>query len=88
MTDCKDTSAQAFDAVAALKSTRAHRAVAQRRRWRPSRLDRYRAELVAMRKVGASYPELAIWLRTKKRVVVSHTTVMRFLKECPELANG
>jgi len=47
MTNCTDTSAQSFDAAAALESTRANRAVARRRRWRPSQLARYRAVPVA-----------------------------------------
>lgn len=88
MTNCTDTSAQSFDAAAALESTRANRAVARRRRWRPSQLARYRAELVGLRRAGGSYPDLAAWLRSEKRVVVSHTTVLRFLKQCGELADG
>lgn len=40
------------------------------------------------RRAGGSYPDLAAWLRSEKRVVVSHTTVLRFLKQCGELADG
>ena len=74
-----------LDAQAELAALRARRAAAQRKTYRVSRLARYRAELVALRRAGASYPELAEWLRRKRRCKVHHTTVMRFLKSLPEL---
>ena len=48
---------------------------------------RYRAELVQLRRAGASYPDLATWLRTRHRLRVSHTTVMRYLRGLPEMAD-
>lgn len=57
----------------------------KRRQYRRSRLTRYRAELVALRDSGASYPQLAQWLRSEKRIHVAHTTVMRFLHQLPEV---
>ena len=42
--------------------------------------------LVALRRAGASYPELAEWLRHKRRCKVHHTTVLRYLKGLPELS--
>jgi intein-encoded DNA endonuclease-like protein len=50
-----------------------------------SRLKKYRAELVSLRKLGASYPELVLWLRHEKHTKVTHTTIMRYLAKLPEL---
>lgn len=58
--------------------------IRQKRQYRRSRLDRFRAELVGLRNSGASYPELALWLR-EKRIRVAHTTVMRFLVKLREV---
>lgn len=59
------------------------------RRWasgyRSSLLIQHRAELVARRRAGASYPNLAAWLHTEHRITVSHTTVLRFLAALPEM---
>ena len=74
-----------LDAHAELAALRARRAAAKRKTYRVSRLARYRAELVALRRAGASYPELAEWLRHKRRCKVHHTTVLRYLKGLPEL---
>jgi len=67
-----------------LAKIRELRSIARRQPYRRSRLMRYRAELVALRRAGASYPDLVVWLRTEHRVKVSHTTVMRYLKTLPE----
>ncbi len=77
-----------LDAQAELAALRARRTAAQRKTYRVSRLARYRAELVALRRAGASYPELAEWLRRKRRCKVHHTTVMRYLRGLPELQEG
>jgi len=77
-----------LDPSAALAAVRRRRKIAQRRPYRRSRLERYRAELVALRRDGGSYPDLAAWLRTEHRVTVVHTTVMRYLQTLPELADG
>jgi hypothetical protein len=76
---------QSIDAQAELATIRRLRETAQRQPYRRSRLMRYRAELVALRRAGASYPDLVVWLRTQHRVRVNHTTVMRYLKTLPEL---
>lgn len=77
-----------IDAQAELDAVRRRREIARRKRFTRSRLDRFRAELVELRRAGASYPELAEWLRREKRTKVSHTTVMRFLKQLPEMSNA
>lgn len=74
-----------FNATAELRSLREQRRISRRRVYTQSRLSRYRAELVALRKAGASARELVSWLRHKKRVRVTHTTVLRYLAKMPEL---
>jgi len=54
------------------------------RRYR-SKLEKYRAELVALYSVGASYPDLAFWLKSEKRLKVHPTSVMRYLRQLPEV---
>ena len=46
---------------------------------RKSRLDRYTHQLLALHQAGATAAELQRWLRTNKRVKVSHSTVLRWL---------
>ena len=73
-----------FNAPDVLSEIREQRATRRRRSFRRSRLARYRSELVELRTHGASYHELAAWLRGK-RVKVSHTTIIRYLAKLPEL---
>jgi len=72
----------------AMTQTTTHN-LTHRRRWRTgyraSRLLRLRAELVALRRAGASYPALATWLRAEHRIRVAHTTILRFLRSLPEM---
>jgi hypothetical protein len=74
-----------FDAQQALFEIRRRKAITQQKAYLQSRLKKYRAELVSLRKLGASYPELALWLRHEKHIKVTHTTVMRYLAKLPEL---
>ena len=62
-----------------LQAVRADRAVARKRRYSRSRLDRYRAEIEVLANEGASWREITAWLRKHKRVKVSPTTVGRRL---------
>ncbi len=50
-----------FDAQAEVEWVRNRRAEARRRLYCKSRLDRYRAELVAMKQAGASCADLVEW---------------------------
>jgi len=68
-----------LDATAELADIRERRRALRKRRYRPSLLGRYRAELVALRQAGASYRELAEWLRREKRRRVHPSTIHRFL---------
>lgn len=74
-----------IDARAELALLRRRRSISRRQPYRPSRLERFRAELVALRRAGGSYAELTDWLR-QRRIKVARTTVMRYLAKLPELA--
>ena len=76
---------ETFNAQAEVERIRARRAEARRRLYRKSRLDRYRAELVAMKQVGASCADLVEWLRINHRCRINRSTVDRYLKKLPEL---
>lgn len=57
----------------------------RRRRVYRSRLDRYRAELVARHQAGASLAELVAWLATERQCRVQRSTVSRALRRWPEV---
>ncbi|MDY0040911.1 MAG: hypothetical protein RBS57_11425 [Desulforhabdus sp.] len=76
---------ETFDAQKEVKRIRALRIRARRQRYRKSRLERYRAELAAMRKAGASCGDLAIWLRVTHRCKINRSSVDRYLKKLPEM---
>jgi hypothetical protein len=78
-------STQHFDATAELKKVRQHKAIRRRKSYQQSRLAKIRTELVLLRKEGASYREISLWLRREKRIKTTHTTVMRYLEKLPEL---
>lgn len=67
------------DLIQQLESVRAQRATARRQRFARSRLDRHRAEIEALAEQGASWRDIAAWLRQYKRVKVHPTTVGRRL---------
>lgn len=71
---------------ARLDAVRERRRLARRRRYRRSKLDRYRAELVSLRRLGASYPELALYVWHTHRKRVNQTTIRRYLIKLPEVA--
>ena len=75
-----------MDATAELAAIRTRRRDLRRVAYRHSKLTRYRAKLVELRQAGASYRELARWLRTEKRRRIDPTTIRRFLVQLPELA--
>lgn len=71
---------ETFDPIAEVKRIRSRRAEARRRIFRKSRLDKYRYELLAMRKAGASCADLVEWLRTH-RCKIHRSTIARFIKK-------
>jgi len=70
-----------FNATAELEKVRQHRRICRKRQYQSSRLNKYREELIQLMETGASFREMALWLRTQKRLRVSHTTVMRYLRK-------
>jgi hypothetical protein len=73
-----------FDASGELSELRRLQAVKRRRRYARSKLDRWRAEIVALRRAGATLSELRVWLK-RKRLDASRSTIQRFLKKLPEV---
>ena len=71
---------------AKLDAVRARRRLARRRRYRRSKLDRYRAELVSLHRMGASYRDMAAYLRLEHRKLVAPTTIRRYLIKLFEVA--
>ena len=71
---------------AKLEAVRERRRIARRTRYRRSKLDRYRAELVTLQRMGASYRDMAVYLRLEHRKRVDPTTVRRYLIKLPEVA--
>ena len=54
---------------------------ARRRRYRRSRLDRYRREIEVINNNGGSWRDIAIWLRKERKFKVHPTTVGRALEK-------
>jgi hypothetical protein len=76
-----------FDAGLTLETLRQERQERRRRRtWGKSKLIRYRAELVELRRAGASLADLAHWLKTTQRMTADKSTIARYLATLPELA--
>lgn len=73
------------EAASTLADIRAYRSAALKVRYRSSKLMRYRNELVALQRAGASYRELAFWLRRHHRLRVDPTTIRRYLVQLPEV---
>ena len=75
---------QHFNATMELQQLLQKRTLRQRKIYCRSRLHKHRAEIVELLKSGASFRLISEWLKTKKHLKVSHTTVMRFVKPLPE----
>jgi len=73
-----------FEPESVLISLRQRQALRRRRCFTRSKLDRFRAEVVALHRAGATLAQLKLWLHDR-RIDVSRTTIMRYLKRLPEL---
>ncbi len=73
----------AAEELAKIKEARSLRR-RQGRRYR-SKLERYRAELVDLYHAGATFPDLAFWLKSEKRLKTHPTSIMRYMYKLPEL---
>ncbi len=72
-----------FDVHTELSSLKAQTQAIRKRAYstRKSRLDKYKFELLSLHQAGANTAELQRWLRTKNRVKVAHSTVLRWLEK-------
>jgi hypothetical protein len=68
-----------------LEDLRRRKKDSRKKAYRKSCLEKYRAQLVGYRKVGASYSDLVFWLRADCKLEVSRSTVFRYLKQLPEI---
>ena len=82
------TDTHQFDAPLSLQALRLQRHKKRRQRFHRSRLTQWRAEIVELRQAGASYREIKMWLAMQKRITVSHTDVLRFVKKLPEMQSS
>lgn len=77
-----------FDAPLSLQTVRLRRSKKRRQRFHRSRLTQWRAEIVELRQAGGSYREIKTWLAIEKRIKVSHTDILRFVKKLPEMQSA
>ncbi|MEI6827095.1 MAG: hypothetical protein WCK54_15965 [Desulfuromonadales bacterium] len=75
-----------FDPIKELQEVKIRRKMMKRKFFRKSKLEKYRAELVAMKQSGASPQDLAEWLKMKHRLKIHRSSVDRYLSKLPELA--
>lgn len=68
-----------FDVETELAKLKAETQIYRQTRFRNSRLNLYRGELVALYEKGASIAELRRWLKARQ-IVVAWTTVQRWLR--------
>ena len=68
------------DLLQQLQQLQAERQVTYKKRYRRSRLDRYRAEILTLEEAGASHRDICTWLSRYKRVKVHFATISRALK--------
>lgn len=66
---------------------RQQRRMARRKRYYRSRLDRYRTEVVVLRRAGATLAEISSWLR-RRRCKVAASTISRYLARLPEMPDA
>jgi len=69
-----------MDLQAQLQEIRRSRKKARRRPYWASRLDRHRAEIEALRKMGASLEDIRLWLRRYRRVHISRRAILYRLR--------
>lgn len=68
------------DLMQQLEAVQAERALKQKKRYRRSRLDRYRAEVLYLEEAGASHEDIRLWLSQYKHVKMHSTTIGRAVK--------
>ncbi len=73
-----------MDLQAELQEIRRTRKRGRRRPYRASRLDRHRAEIEKLRKMGASLEVIRLWLRRYKRVHITRRAILYRLRRWEE----
>jgi len=68
-----------FDAKAEVKRLSAITQLRKKKRYVRSKLDKYKAEIIALRAEGATLQEIQIWLK-QKRLSAEISTISRWLK--------
>lgn len=69
-----------FDVDTEIKTLKEHTQTIRKKRYAPSRLDRYKGELLALHRHGVNPAQLQRWLRAK-RIKVAWSTVSRWLQK-------
>lgn len=69
-----------FNTIAVVERLKKETKELRKPRYRRSRLDRYKAELIALKQEGASNAECQRWLR-QNRIKVDHRTVGRWIEK-------
>jgi len=69
-----------FDATSELAQIRKDRAIRKRKRYAKSKLDKFKFEVLSLRREGASLADIQIFLRDKK-LVVALSSIQRYLKK-------
>jgi len=64
-----------MDLQTQLEDIRRTRKRARRRPYRASRMDRHRAEIEKLRRMGASLEDIRLWLRRYKRTHITRTAI-------------
>lgn len=73
-----------FDPANSLEKIRKQLHVMRKQRYRHSKLDRYRSELVALHQQGGSLREIAYWLKSERRIKMNVTSIARYLNKLSE----
>jgi len=73
-----------MDLQTQLEDIRRTKKKARRRPYRASRLDRHRAEIKKLRKIGASLEDIRLWLRRYRRVHITRRAIHYRLRRWQE----
>lgn len=69
-----------FNAVDVLSVVKEQRSIRKKRcTFGKSKLNKWRAELMKLKKSGASYADMQFWLRKEKRIKTDPSSIWRFL---------
>ena len=81
MAGSPEPTAAGFDAQAALERARAHADARKHKRYRPSKIDRYKGEIVRLVELGATPTVVQIHLADAHGLELSLSAVSRWMKK-------